>query len=214
MPEKLSEEKERALLNRMRLGDGKAREDLINALAGLAEATAVTLCKTYNCWELKEKMVIAGQMKLIKAVDGFKPEKGLRLSTFAGKGIYGGMIDFLKKEGFSIANNHESLDAPNREDDEQRKEIAAPSPIPDELVIERERALLLHQAINELHEEHREVILLHHFGEIGVNEIASQLGVSVSAVKSRLFHARAKLRERLSALLAPISSVKEVKQNA
>ncbi|MDQ6692894.1 MAG: DUF151 domain-containing protein [Chloroflexota bacterium] len=55
------------------------------------------------------------------------------------------------------------------------------------------------QAINLLPPSSREATLLFYYEQLSVREIAAILGVSVSAVKSRLHHARVQLRERLSA---------------
>lgn len=44
----------------------------------------------------------------------------------------------------------------------------------------------------------REVFLLTHFDELPMNEVASELGISVSATKSRLLRARSTLKVRLN----------------
>jgi predicted RNA polymerase sigma factor len=47
----------------------------------------------------------------------------------------------------------------------------------------------------------RKAIELRDLGELSTEETARRMGVSVAAVKTRLFHARKKLRERLSRYL-------------
>ena len=44
----------------------------------------------------------------------------------------------------------------------------------------------------------REVFLLTHIDELPMNEVASELGISVSATKSRLLRARSTLKVRLN----------------
>lgn len=58
--------------------------------------------------------------------------------------------------------------------------------------VEELRSVLL-----KLPEEQREVLWLHYLGEMGVAEIAGTLGVPTGTVKSRLHHARNKLRSML-----------------
>ena len=45
--------------------------------------------------------------------------------------------------------------------------------------------------------EHREVIVLRHFGELGYDDIAATLGIPAKTVKSRLYTARQRLLELL-----------------
>jgi len=52
----------------------------------------------------------------------------------------------------------------------------------------------LHAAIRGLPPEQRAAIALHHFDQLSVAEVAVALAVPVGTVKTRLFHARRKLR--------------------
>jgi predicted DNA-binding protein (UPF0251 family) len=52
----------------------------------------------------------------------------------------------------------------------------------------------------------RKAIELRELAELSTEETARRMGVSVGAVKSRLFHARKKLRERLSRYLKSYST--------
>jgi RNA polymerase sigma-70 factor (ECF subfamily) len=57
------------------------------------------------------------------------------------------------------------------------------------------------RAMMDLDPEHREIIVLSHFQNLQYEEIASLLGCPVGTVKSRLYRARAALKERLAAHL-------------
>jgi RNA polymerase sigma-70 factor (ECF subfamily) len=49
-------------------------------------------------------------------------------------------------------------------------------------------------ALQKISQEHRQVIILREYEELSYAEIASYLGISVQAVKSRIFRAREELR--------------------
>jgi RNA polymerase sigma-70 factor (ECF subfamily) len=68
------------------------------------------------------------------------------------------------------------------------------SPNPEESFWRRERTKLLTEAINRLGPKIRRTILLSVIEERSLEETAQILGTSISAVKSRLFQGRQKLR--------------------
>ena len=55
----------------------------------------------------------------------------------------------------------------------------------------------MHEAITRLPDEQRAILSLHYLDGMGVAEIAEVLGVPPGTVKSRLFHARNRLKETL-----------------
>lgn len=72
---------------------------------------------------------------------------------------------------------------------------------PTEPAIQAERAELLHAAIAELEEDHRQVIVLREFEDMDYQQIAEVIDAPIGTVRSRLFRARAQLRDRLAAQL-------------
>lgn len=72
---------------------------------------------------------------------------------------------------------------------------------PERAAARREDARALSQALFNLSEEHREVIMLRNFEELSYREIAEYLDISEGTVMSRLFYARkalyAELKDRL-----------------
>jgi RNA polymerase sigma-70 factor (ECF subfamily) len=75
------------------------------------------------------------------------------------------------------------------------------APSPGEPLLAGERSALLHAAIAELEEEHRQVIVLREFDGLDYQQIADLIGAPIGTVRSRLFRARAQLRQRLAAVL-------------
>jgi RNA polymerase sigma-70 factor (ECF subfamily) len=80
-------------------------------------------------------------------------------------------------------------------------EMPDSSPDPEASYLRRERAQILSETLGNLRPGIRKAVELRELAELSTEETARRLGVSVAAVKARLFHARKKLRERLSRYL-------------
>lgn len=75
--------------------------------------------------------------------------------------------------------------------------VEAPGSDPFTEAAHREEAAQVHRAIAQLSELDRQVVLLRHWAGARYEEIAEVLGLSVSAVQSRLFRARRELARLL-----------------
>jgi len=115
------------------------------------------------------------------------------------------VLSIARNEGLGrlrkLANRREdSLDA---EIDEQTGDytpaiLTSWREVPTEALERKELSALLRQAIADLPENHRNVILLRDIEEMDVRETAGALGISEGAVKVRLHRARALLQKRLA----------------
>jgi len=76
-------------------------------------------------------------------------------------------------------------------------EISDSSPDPEASYLQRERARILSETLGNLRPGMRKAIELRELAELSTEQTAEQLGLSVGAVKARIFHGRRKLRERL-----------------
>src|SRR5258706_9115098 len=86
--------------------------------------------------------------------------------------------------------------------DESTAETAVePSKDPHALYVSKVERELVREAIQQLSEEFREIIVLREYGELSYQEIAGVLGCPVGTVMSRLGRARTKLRSLLSGSL-------------
>ncbi len=81
-------------------------------------------------------------------------------------------------------------------------DIADERPTPEQALAEEEFRSLVHQAVLRLRESLRSVTLLRELQGLTSAEIARCLGLTVSAVKARTFHARRHLRQHLKQELA------------
>ena len=94
-----------------------------------------------------------------------------------------------------------SLDA---EDPETEKPLIVPAdhgPNPRDLAHQSELREVIHQALEELSADHRAVLVLREFQDLSYEEIAQTLQIEAGTVMSRLFYARKKLAEVISAKL-------------
>lgn len=80
------------------------------------------------------------------------------------------------------------------EGDEQASDAPSPEELAGRDILQRE----LHRALQGLSAEHRAVIDLTYFHEMGYRDIAEVMGCPVDTVKTRMFHARRKLKLLLS----------------
>ena len=69
--------------------------------------------------------------------------------------------------------------------------------LPERSAPAKETHIELYQAVSQLPQKYREVILLHYFQDLDAGEIAQILGVSLSSVYRRLEKARMKLKDQL-----------------
>jgi len=74
---------------------------------------------------------------------------------------------------------------------------------PEQLYAQKERQRILSEVMNDLTPGMRKAIELRELGERSTEETAQIMGISVTAVKARVFHGRKKLRERLNHFVAP-----------
>ncbi len=77
---------------------------------------------------------------------------------------------------------------------------------PETALLEKERVLLVRQAMQNLPEASRSVLVLREYGELSYQEIAKVLDVPVGTVMSRLNYARNRLRELLKGILFQMES--------
>ncbi len=83
-------------------------------------------------------------------------------------------------------------------EDEVIREIAVWDQNPEDTYSREELGQLLDQAIQSLKPAYRTVFILRDIEEMSIEDTAETLGLSISAVKSRLLRARLQLREKLT----------------
>ena len=113
---------------------------------------------------------------------------------------------------FCIKKRRRSKFAPTREESldtpgiDVARHLADPGPTPEETATNRELATALAHAIDRLEPSQREVLVLRDVEGLSAPEVATILGTSVDAVKSRLHRARVAIREAARAGLGTTRS--------
>jgi RNA polymerase sigma-70 factor (ECF subfamily) len=96
------------------------------------------------------------------------------------------------------------LDDPsNHEESTPALEIADASPDPEASCLQGERARILSAAMGKLSPGMQRAVELQELGELTTRETARHMGLSVSAVKTRLFRARRNLAKSLRCRIGP-----------
>ncbi len=189
LPEPLSKEKEEALLARLAAGEKEVREDLIVHNLRLV----VYIAKKFESSGVNiEDLISIGTIGLIKAVNTFRPEKNIKLATYASRCIENEILMFLRKTGTHKADV--SIDEPLNVDWDGNELLlsdvlgSAADEIHEGLEYDDEKRILLN-SIEMLPQRERTIMSLR-FGLGGgraytQKEVAELLGISQSYI-SRL----------------------------
>ncbi len=110
-------------------------------------------------------------------------------------------IDVARRNRRQSTGNF-SLDEPlESEEGDYEREIADESGSPEQLAARREMQELVRQAVAELPEKLRAVVVLYELQGESYEDIAEILGCPLGTVKSRLFNARSQLKDMLEQLV-------------
>lgn len=121
------------------------------------------------------------------------------IQTFDGRSTFS---TWLTRIGINSAlmilrkkRNSREVSAQNSSESDALWEVKDPAPDPEQQYAEQEPWRLVRDAIAGLRPSIRRAMEMHTLQGLSIEEIASEMGVSVCAAKARLFHARAALRK-------------------
>jgi RNA polymerase sigma-70 factor (ECF subfamily) len=103
------------------------------------------------------------------------------------------LFTIIRRECYRLVDRHREIPQPH-----EVLDVRAVEPSHEDQLATRRRADMLARAITALDHVDREVILLRDIEELSAPEAAARLGISVSALKSRLHRARVSLRDYLT----------------
>ena len=188
-------------------GDGLA--DLV-ALArkGNQDALAALYEKTYNGVFYTIKSMIKDEDTILDLLQDTYVKAFTRLDRLQGDTKFSPWVrqigantarDYLKKKKMTLFTDLSAGEEPD-EAVEERFEDRDIGNLPAEVLDQAETARLIREIIDELNEDQRAVIGMYYYQEMPVKEIAAALGISESAVKSRLLYGRRKIEAQVRKL--------------
>ena len=136
-------------------------------------------------------------IKIYSALDRFDPR--FRFSTWLFRVGQNAAIDQIRKRRLQLVSLHRPEDG---EGGGGEWEFAGDDPTPYQKVRNVERGGAIHQAIDELPGEYRELITLRHYAEMSYDEIAAMKEMPLGTVKNKLFRGRQMLKDKLTEYLA------------
>ena len=199
-PKPLSEKQEKEYLERAAQGDNEARNKLVEHNLRLV---AHIIKKYYGVQTEQDDLVSIGTIGLIKAVNTFKPDKNIRLSSYASRCIENEILMHfrsVKKSAQDVSLN-ETIDTDNDGNPLTLMDIMA---VDDTILDDLDRKLnsrKLGQFIREELSGREKTVILLRYGLGGTEpltqkEIAKQLGISRSYVSRIETKALKKLKKR------------------
>jgi RNA polymerase sigma-70 factor (ECF subfamily) len=158
-----------------------------------------TCLKMVRDYETARDLTQDAMVKVIQGLDSF--DNRARFSTWLTRVSMNVCISYMRKRKL---RRHASLDAPmGGEGAETRGRSfsdaleATPEPSGQDRVEQREDRDMLLAALDTLDPDHRAVLVLRDGQDLDYQQIGDVLGVPIGTVKSRLFRARAALREAI-----------------
>lgn len=131
-------------------------------------------------------------LKAFDNIASFNPEYAF--STWLYRITTNHSIDFLRKKKLKTL----SLDEPiQTKDGNMSIEIEDESSTADDLVMRKQRARILKEALDSLPDKYRDIIRMRHIDELSYQEIAELLDLPLGTVKAHIFRARELLYKSL-----------------
>lgn len=221
IPERLSKQELLVLFNRMKQGDMKAREEIINH-----NIKFVIYCVRNKFRSVdydNEELVSVGCLGLVKAVDTYDISKGIEFSTYAGRCIINEINYFLRslKKNSKVSNFDDVISV-----DKDGNDLKLEDVIPSKIDIERDymeseysrlELDLLKQSMECLDERNKKIVMLY-FGFFdgkvyAQKEISDMLNISQPQVSRKINRSLKKIKTYMQQLELGVD-VGKIKDNS
>jgi RNA polymerase sigma-70 factor (ECF subfamily) len=190
----VQQEREAALIAAILAGEREKFHDLIRPYERQVYLTALSLVKNETeAEDVAQEAILRAYRKLASFRGDAKFSTWLIAITLNEART---RLREEKRASFDSLDNHDS-----EEGDYTPAALTDWREVPLEALERQEIRALMQQAVAELPETFRQVVILRDMEELSVNETAEALGISISLVKVRLHRARLLLQKRLVPLL-------------
>ncbi len=174
-------------------GDERAFETLLNKYKNLVFTIMMKMVR--NPQEA-EDLTQEAFMKAFRSLSSFNNE--FAFSTWLMKIATNNCIDFLRKRKLRTYSINEPV---QYKDEKIEIELPDHEPGPEKHLLQSEQKRILEEAIDQLPERYRYVILLRHKEEKSYEEISEILDLPLGTVKAQIFRAREILNKKLKEIL-------------
>lgn len=173
------------LIKAFKAGDQKSFEELVRRYQRqVANIVYLTLGSREEIQDIAQEVFI----RIYRSIDKF--EFDASFFSWIYRITVNLCIDELRRRRIKRALSLDFLAEGTLEKEKKSKERILAS---DGVLTDEKREIIL-EALQKISQEHRQVIILREYEELSYAEIAAFLGISVQAVKSRIFRAREELR--------------------
>ena len=174
-------------------GDKKARQELIEHNLRLVSHI---IKKYYSGYDEQEDLISIGTVGLIKAVDSFNADKGIRLATYAARCIENEILMYFrsKKRDANVISVNEPIETDSEGNPLTLIDlIYTDDTISDDIHL-KNSIKRLYELIGQMTDEREKEIIIKRYGlynqkELTQREIAAQMGISrsyVSRIEKRI----------------------------
>lgn len=179
------------LIERAQAGDRAAFDALVSKYEERAYKYAFRLTRNQD---LAADVVADSFVRVYSALKNFRGQSAF--GTWLYRIITNCFFDRRKRD--KEAKNSSLADGVPTGSGEMQRQYEDDSPGPDYLAERRSRERLLNEALDEMQESQKAILVMYHVEALSYEDIAEALDMPIGTVKSRLNRARVALREILS----------------
>lgn len=198
-PPPLKKDEEIEAFRKMRQGDKKAREIIIERNMRLVSHI---IRKYYSSYQYPDELLSVGSLGLIKAVDTFKDEYGTRFATYGARCVQNEILMYFRgrKKTLNEVSINDTIDMDKDGNPLTYLDIiSVEENIADDIDLKIHTARLLELVKSKLDKRERQIITLRYglegYKPLTQREVAAYLKISRSYVSRIEKHALEKLRE-------------------
>ena len=200
-PKPLSREEEAACLDRASRGDMDARNRLVEHNLRLV---AHIIKKYYTQSDHQEDLISIGTIGLIKAVNTFKPDKGIKLATYASRCIENEILMYFRaqKKQQGEVSLSDTIEGDGDGDDLYLSDVVGSEDTMLSDLQDRDDCILVRQLVSRLLDEREADVIRRRYGLDGaVPETQRQIAADYGISRSYVSRIEKKALEKLEAAL-------------